>query len=291
MSTVDLEGKIMNASFSLSHKCAEAAAFGEGKLRRQFRRKAAWLGFSQAAVAEIKLPPQAGYGFLQELWVSSGSNGMRMRSQFLLVVLCLLIAAQGAALYAQMGRASITGIVSDSSGAIVPGVAVTATQTGTQVTTETTTNDVGNYTISALPIGQYSISFTKPGFKIHSRTGLDLGSGQVARIDVTLDVGEVSDQVTVTGEASLLQTESAQASKGVTASVFARLPLNFSGSRNMQKFADKLVPGVNGDIWRVKIQGTPGGTQNVVIDGTTNTAGMLPGDFAEASISPEAIQE
>ncbi|MCI0628058.1 MAG: carboxypeptidase regulatory-like domain-containing protein [Acidobacteria bacterium] len=216
---------------------------------------------------------------------------MRIRSQFLLVVLGLLIVDQGEFLYAQMGRASITGIVSDASGAIVPGVTVTATQTGTQVTTETTTNDVGNYTISALPIGQYSISFTKQGFRIHSRAGLDLGSGQVARIDVTLDIGEVSDQVTVTGEASLLQTESAQASKSVTASVFADLPLNFSGGRNMQKFADKLVPGVNGDIWRVKVQGTPGGTQNVVIDGTTNTAGMLPGDFAEASISPEAIQE
>ncbi|MGH8247432.1 MAG: TonB-dependent receptor domain-containing protein, partial [Gammaproteobacteria bacterium] len=194
-------------------------------------------------------------------------------------------------MYAQMGRASITGIVSDSTGAIVPGVIVTATQTRTRVTTDTTTNEVGNYTISALPIGQYSISFTKPGFRIQSRTGLDLGSGQVARIDVTLEVGAVTEQVTVTSEVSLLQTESAQASKGVTASVFADLPLNFSGGRNMQQFADKLVPGVNGTIWRVKVQGTPGGTQNIVIDGMTNIAGMLPGDFAEASISPEAVQE
>ena len=212
-------------------------------------------------------------------------------SRFLLVVLWLLIAAQGAVLYAQMGRASITGIVSDSTGAIVPGVTVTATQTGTRVTTATTTNEAGNYTVSALPIGQYSISFTKPGFKVHSRTGLDLGSGQVARIDVTLVVGEVSEQVTVTSEVSLLQTESAQVSKGVTASVFASLPLNFGGGRNMQRFADKLVAGVNGDFWRVKVQGTPAATQNVVIDGMTNLAGLLPGDFAEASISPEAIQE
>ncbi|MGH9839910.1 MAG: carboxypeptidase regulatory-like domain-containing protein, partial [Blastocatellia bacterium] len=222
---------------------------------------------------------------------SAGISCKRMCSRFLLVVLWLLSAAQGAVLYAQIGRASITGIVSDSSGAIVPGAAVTATQTGTRVTTATTTNEVGNYTISALPIGQYSISFTKPGFKMHSRTGLDLGSGQVARIDVTLEVGEVSEQVTVTGDASLLQTESAQASKGVNASVFASLPLNFGGGRNMQQFADKLVPGVNGAIWRVKVQGTPGGTQNIVIDGMTNIAGMLPGDFAEASISPEAVQE
>jgi len=216
---------------------------------------------------------------------------MSIRSQFLLVFLCLLIAAQGAVLYGQMGRASITGIVSDSTGAIVPGVIVTATHTGTRVTTDTTTNEVGNYTISALPLGPYSISFTKPGFRSHSRTGLDLGSGQVLRIDASLEIGQVNEQVTVTGELSLLQTESAQASKGVTASLFSDLPLNFGGGRNMQKFADKLIPGVNGEIWRVKVQGTPGGTQNIVVDGTTNIAGMLPGDFAEASISPEAVQE
>jgi len=85
---------------------------------------------------------------------------MRIRSQFLQLVLCLLIAAHGAVLYAQMGRASITGIVSDSTGAIVPGATVTATHPGTRVTTDTITNEAGAYTISALPIGLYSISIT-----------------------------------------------------------------------------------------------------------------------------------
>ncbi|MEK7403569.1 MAG: carboxypeptidase regulatory-like domain-containing protein [Acidobacteriota bacterium] len=209
----------------------------------------------------------------------------------LVIICCLLIVGEGTLLDGQLGRASVTGIVSDPTGAVAPGVAVTATSVETGVAYKTTTNEVGHYTIGALPVGQYSVSFTSTGFKEFSRHGLSLRSAQVARIDVTLQVGEVTEKLLVTAETPLLETETAQASETVTANVFRDLPLSFGGGRNMAAFADKLVPGVRGDYWAMKIQGTPSGGQSVIIDGQNNLAGFLSGDFAEASISPEAIQE
>lgn len=192
---------------------------------------------------------------------------------------------------AQMGRATITGIVKDATGAVVPAVTVTATHVETQVTTTTATNEVGNYTITSLPIGQYTVAYKASGFKEHTRSGLSLVSGQIARLDIELELGQVSERVTVAAEAALLETETAQTSESVNASVFKDLPLNFGGGRNMAKFADKLVPGVYGEYWTMKVQGTPSATQSIVIDGMSNLGGMLPGDFGEDSISPEAVQE
>ncbi len=121
--------------------------------------------------------------------------------------------------------------------------------------------------------------------------GVSLTAGQIARIDPTIEVGEVTEKVTVTADASLLQTESSVSSASVTSRVFVDLPLNFGGGRNMAVFADRLVPGVTGAGYTMRIQGTPGASQGILIDGMTNLAGFLPGDFAEASVSPEAIQE
>jgi len=154
-----------------------------------------------------------------------------------------------------------------------------------------TTNEVGNYTIGSLPVGEYSIAFSAQGFKAFNRQGINLAAGQVARIDVVLEVGAVAETLTVTAEAAMLETETAQTTEGVNAKVFSDLPLSFGGGRNMAAFADKLVPGVQGSAWDMKIQGTPAGSAGIIVDGMTNLAGFLPGDFGEASISPEAIQE
>jgi len=207
-------------------------------------------------------------------------------------VLLVLLAAASAPLSAQVGRASITGIVTDSTGAVIPGVAVKATHVATGVSYESATNEVGSYTISALPVGDYSITYSASGFKTLVRSGITLTAGQIARIDPTLEVGQLVEQLTVTAEAPLLQTETAQSSESVTSQVFASLPLAFGGrGRNMADFAARIVPGVRGSDYTMSIQGTPGASAGIVIDGMTNLAGFLPGDFAEASISAEAVQE
>ena len=212
--------------------------------------------------------------------------------QFAAALLGLLILTLSSPLRAQqIGRAAVTGIVSDSSGAVIPSVQVTATHVATRVAFKTSTNETGTYSIGSLPIGEYAIVFAASGFKELSRSGLSFTSGQIARLDAVLEVGQVSERLTVTGEAALLETETAQVSKSVDTNVFKDLPLTFGGGRNMAVFADKLVPGVIGSAWNMKIQGTPSQSQAVIIDGMSNLSGFLPGDFGEASVSPEAIQE
>ena len=201
----------------------------------------------------------------------------------------LLVAALS--LPGQIGRGSITGIARDSSGAAVPASSVTATNVETGVNFDTTTNDSGAYSISALPTGNYRLRFQAAGFKEFVKENITLEAGTIARVDPTFEVGGITEKVVVTADAAMLATETAQNSESVTSKVFSDLPLNFGGGRNMAAFADRLVPGVNGSAWNMRIQGTPGGSAGVLIDGMTNLAGFLPGDFGEASISPEAIQE
>src|SRR5215510_9473843 len=220
-------------------------------------------------------------------------NMRPIQSQTTIILICaiIILLAASASVSGQVGRASLTGIVRDQTGSVVRHVSITAVNIATGMSYQTTTNDEGVYTLGALPTGEYRIAFRVTGFKETIRDGVNLTAGQIARIDPTIEVGAVADKVTVTADTSLLQTESSQASSSVTSSVFADLPLNFGGGRNMAMFADKLVPGVNGSGYTMRIQGTPGASQGINIDGMTNLAGFLPGDFAEASVSPEAIQE
>jgi carboxypeptidase family protein/TonB-dependent receptor-like protein len=203
----------------------------------------------------------------------------------------MILFAGAMSLPGQIGRGTITGIVHDPTGATAAAVSVSAVNTATGVAFQTTTNEGGTYTIGALPPGEYTVRFKASGFKEAVRQHISLDAGTIARVDPTLELGAVSDQVQVTAEAPLLETETAQNSESVTSKVFSGLPLGFGGGRNMAVFADRLVPGVNGAGYGMRIQGTPGGSAGVLVDGMTNLAGFLPGDFAEASISPEAIQE
>ena len=209
---------------------------------------------------------------------------VKIAGSILLLVLAL-------SLPGQIGRGSITGIARDSSGAAVPASSVTATNVETGVNFDTTTNESGAYSIAALPTGNYRLRFQAAGFKEFVKENITLEAGTIARVDPTFEVGGITERVVVTADAAMLATETAQNSESVTSKVFSDLPLNFGGGRNMAAFADRLVPGVNGSAWNMRIQGTPGGSAGVLIDGMTNLAGFLPGDFGEASISPEAIQE
>jgi Carboxypeptidase regulatory-like domain/TonB-dependent Receptor Plug Domain len=207
------------------------------------------------------------------------------------VVALLLVLAGAVSMPGQIGRGTITGIARDPSGAAIASARVTATNIDNGVNFETTTNDSGAYNISALPTGTYRLRVQASGFKEFVNEKITLEAGTIARVDPTFEIGGVTERVIVTADSEMLATETAQNSESVTSKVFSELPLNFGGGRNMATFADRLVPGVNGDSWSMRIQGTPGGSAGVLIDGMTNLAGFLPGDFAEASVSPEAIQE
>lgn len=110
------------------------------------------------------------------------------------------------AVVAQTITASITGTVTDASGAVVPNAKVTATNVATNLTYTATTNESGLYNLRFLPVGQYTVSTETQGFKRTILGPFGLEVNQTARVDVQLEVGETTQSIEVTGFAPVLQT-------------------------------------------------------------------------------------
>lgn len=155
-----------------------------------------------------------------------------------LVVLPMLILAAIPA-RAQQGTATLVGQVQDASGGTVPRATVTATNVKTGNERTATTNDSGEYTIPALDTGDYRITVAATGFKSAVHENVILQYQQSQRVDVTLTVGNVSEQVSVSSAPTLLQTENATASTVIDQKKVQELPLN---GRNFIQLA-QLVPG------------------------------------------------
>jgi hypothetical protein len=159
--------------------------------------------------------------------------------QALLLTLLLGLAAGVHAQVSTVG--TISGTVKDPQGAAVPNTEVTATQEGTGVTRNVTTNDEGVYLFTGLPAGRYTISTAPAGFKKTLSTGIDLHIAERLNVDLNLEVGAVGETVTVTGEASLVETRNSDVSSLVTEKQVTELPLN---GRNYAQLVT-LVPGIS----------------------------------------------
>jgi len=133
---------------------------------------------------------------------------MRTRTLRRTLVLGLALAALCPALYAQTGAASITGLVSDATGAAAPGVTVTAVNQATNVEYSGTSNNTGSYTITSLPVGTYVVKSTLTGFKTSTTKAIPLEAKQIARLDFKMEVGALEDSVEVVSQSPLLQTQS-----------------------------------------------------------------------------------
>jgi hypothetical protein len=128
-------------------------------------------------------------------------------------------------LWAQ-GGASVSGKVSDSTGASVPGAMVTVKSIETGATRVTLTDDGGNFHAAALPVGPQEVRVEKVGFKAAVRTGIDLAVGQDALVRLTLEVGESAQTIIVTGEAPIVNTTTSSVSGLVSEREMKELPLN-----------------------------------------------------------------
>ena len=102
-------------------------------------------------------------------------------------------------------NATIEGVIQDASGSVVPGVAVTVINTGTGLTCVVTTNEAGYYRAQLLPLGTYQVSAEIPGFTRFAQDGVVLTAGMTARVDVTLNLGQVRESVTVSADAPVVQ--------------------------------------------------------------------------------------
>lgn len=119
----------------------------------------------------------------------------------------VLLIAGGTSAYAQLDRGTVSGTIKDAQGGVVPGVTVTATSTQTQQTRTTVTDGSGFYTFPNLLPGRYDVAAELEGFKRISRQGVPLDAGSSLNVDFTLETGALTEEVTVTAEASMLQTD------------------------------------------------------------------------------------
>jgi hypothetical protein len=212
-----------------------------------------------------------------------------MKFKTFLFLLSLLLCLS-MSLPAQQDRGSFTGSVTDPTGAAIPNVKITITDVATNVKTNTVTNEVGQYRVPNLPIGDYKITFEAQGFKSVIREGIRLSVTQVLRIDARLEVGSTSESLTVTAEAPLLQTETPETGTLMGTKQVIDLPLGFSGGRYAEDFAYKLTPGVSGNNWESHINGAPSFSKEVVLDGASASI-YISGHMGESSPSLEAMEE
>jgi hypothetical protein len=161
---------------------------------------------------------------------------------FLIGLTALFVAPNNPAA-AQTIFGTILGTTTDSSGAVIPGVSIRVTNIDTSAERVAETDDQGNYEVSALLPGRYRVTAERTGFQRLLREGIELQTRQVARVDLTLTIGDVASTVSVTAEAPLVESETARISDVRPGEMLRSLPLNRVSPYNF--FV--LTPGVIGN--------------------------------------------
>lgn len=206
-----------------------------------------------------------------------------------------ILAAFCLAASAQVNKSNLTGIVRDSTGGAVVGAAVRLTNQDTSVTRTETTDDTGLYRFVLVDLGTYRVEVEANGFKKFARTGIILNAGETTVADVSLDIGDVRDVVTVEGEASLLRTETGALGTTVSQRTIAELPLQ---GRNPYVFLS-LSAGVqyNGDPGALNPWDNSGPSAFSTNGSKTKSEFLLDGmpnmklDLVGFSPSPDAVGE
>ena len=158
---------------------------------------------------------------------------MRTRNTFpMAVLLCLLVLAP---LRAQETRGTLLGTVTDSSGASVPEARIAITNLATGVSTASTTNAEGAWLAPFLSPGAYSVKVEREGFKSVDRQPLQVRVADRLRVDIVLEVGQLSDRIIVTAQAPLLETASSNRGQVITGRQITDLPL---ASKNINRLVD-----------------------------------------------------
>jgi hypothetical protein len=195
---------------------------------------------------------------------------MRLAVTLLAVALALPAAAQEI-------TGTITGAVTDPSGAAIPGLTVNVRNLGTNATTSVITDDNGIYTATLLPVGRYEVSLELAGFKKFVRSNIELSVNDRLGVNIVLQPGDVSETVTVMATTPLVKTESSEVSTLINAKQVEQMPLN---GRNIISLV-ALQPGVSstlpstltvglGNLTNVFVNGNRASQNNWMVDGADN---------------------
>src|SRR5215471_14006602 len=243
--------------------------------------------------AALLLRERLGFGGL-----SMKRLGLLLRCSLVIASLLFSMALHGTPALAQDVTATVTGTVTDQSGAPVVGATVTAKSVERGTAFTGTTNDAGLYRISQLPVGNYDLRIEKTGFQTAVHAAFNLALNQIARVDVELKVGQVSDTIEVTAAAPILKTEATQIDTIINSATNEALPL---ATRNYVELT-LLAPGSvhpdpsgfnNGDNVasgaRPFINGNREQANNFILDGMDNN--QVSDNLLGYTPSPDAIEE
>jgi hypothetical protein len=204
--------------------------------------------------------------------------------------------------FGQMTTGTILGRVTDTSGASIPGAKVTITNTGTGISKSFVTGSDGSYVVPYLIPGMYAVSAEKQGFRMVTKSGIVLEVGQTARIDMTLPVGSVTQQVTVRTQSPLLQTQSSEQGTVIAGQKIVSMPLNLREFAALVNLTPGTTPNaVGGDIGSgfgpdnpqaidsSSVNGLESDANNWTIDGISDNEAF----FSILTVNPslDAIQE
>lgn len=178
-----------------------------------------------------------------------------------------LLVSLAAPVFAQVATGSLAGTVVDPTGAGVPAVSIKATNTATRAVIETTSSEAGLYVFATLPPGVYDVAAEKTGFKKMNRTGVEIRIAQRIDMNMTMELGDVQQTVTVTADVPLLETSTAERGNAISTKMMDNLPLFSAGIRNPRAFVGYMA-GVTSNAEQ-SVSGSGGRAQEVLIDGAS----------------------
>jgi len=209
--------------------------------------------------------------------------------------------------FAQDDRGTITGTVTDPSGAAVVGAKVSADNSATHNVVETLTTGTGNYTLPQLPVGIWDVTVEAVGFKTFRSLKNSIEVAQTIRVDVRLEVGASTETIAITADAVAIRTEDADITTTVANQLFVELPIQWSNGfygnqavRNPLSVA-QILPGMSGGTsyfaslgltgGGAAVDGAPPGTFKALVDGQDSTNIYAPSFFFYQQPSVEALEE
>jgi hypothetical protein len=223
----------------------------------------------------------------------------RQRFQRSMLFICFLACLAGWLIttarpaYGQIDRGTIEGQVTDSTGAIIPGASVQVTNVNTNSSIALEANSQGLYTAANLPAGTYRVVVSKQGFKTTTSEAAELQASITLRVDVILQPGQVTETVTVTGEAPILDVGTTNNSIGMQDDLIEEMPVIVSGTqRALGDYLQELPGYVGGSGFTPEASGSPEGDTETYIDGgPASEWGIARGGIEEVSPEIEQVGE
>ena len=212
---------------------------------------------------------------------------------FSLSVLLITLLCWAVPSFAQGARGSITGQITDTSGAVIPNVEVTATQLTTNTVSRAVTSSTGVYHIEYLQAGDYKVSAGLQGFKTAVMEPVVVAVASVVTVDLRLELGATNESVTVSAVATRLESSSSELGYNVSAEDYHDwvVASNDDGQRQIQNFIFNMLPGTEGDSYMGSINGAPTTSHEVYIEGIPIGRADIAGSSDEFEPSVDAISE